>query len=103
MSAAEYSQSDSAASSATEEAEPHQVQRSSPLEFAASVYNRVLIYLVLYVLSVGPAFWYWMESMYLEGNPWIKRFYYPLLVLCDWIPPLGDLVNWYIRLWWNWG
>ena len=74
-------------------------QGLTPLEFAASVYNRVVIMMVLYVLSIGPMYWQWVESMYLQGNPAVARFYYPLLVLCKLIPPLGHLVNWYLSFW----
>ncbi|MBD3676609.1 MAG: hypothetical protein HUJ26_24115 [Planctomycetaceae bacterium] len=71
----------------------------TPLEFAASVYNRVLILMMIYVLSIGPMYWQWVDSMYLQGPPAVARFYYPLLVLCDLIPPLGKLVNWYLSFW----
>lgn len=99
MSAVEYSQSESAIPATPTPTEPFEDEGFTPLEFAARVYNRVLILLVLYVLSIGPSFWLWMESMYLEGHPAIATFYYPLLLLCEWVPPFGDLVNWYIRLW----
>lgn len=84
-----------------ESADPQEPAELTPLEFAARVYNRVLILFVLYVLSIGPAFWLWMKSMYLEENPVIAAFYYPLLLLCEWIPPFEELVNWYIKLWWS--
>lgn len=99
MSAVDYSQSDSAIPSVAEE--PQQTEEITALEYAARVYNRMLILFVLYVLSIGPAFWLWMESMYLEGPSAVARFYYPLLWLCELIPPFEDLVNWYIRLWWD--
>jgi len=71
----------------------------TPLEFAASVYNRVVILMLIYVLSIGPMYWEWVDSMYLQGHPAVARFYYPLLILCDLIPPLGDLINWYLSFW----
>lgn len=101
MSAVDYSQSDPAVPDTPDETEPDGAVEETSLEYAARVYNRFLILFVLYVLSIGPAFWLWMESMYLEGHPAVARFYYPLLLLCEWIPPLEDLVNWYIELWWS--
>lgn len=101
MSAVEYSQSESTRPAASEQTDSNERRELTRLEYAARIYNRVLILFVLYVLSIGPAFWLWMESMYLEGPPAVVRFYYPLLLLCDLIPPFEDLLNWYIRLWWN--
>ena len=100
MNAVEYSPSDSAIPVIPEQTEPYESEGPTFWEFAARVYNRVIILLVLYVLSIGPSFWLWMESMYLESGPAIATFYYPLVLVCDWIPLFGDLVNWYIRLWW---
>lgn len=100
MSAVEYSQSDSTIPARSVQTETIEQARQTPLEKAARIYNRLLIVLVLYVLSIGPSFWLWMDSMYMEGPPAFAAFYYPLLLLCDWIPPFGELVNWYIRLWW---
>jgi hypothetical protein len=100
MSAVDCSQSDSAIPARSGQTEPIDRLRRTPLELAACIYNRVLIVLVLYVLSIGPSFWLWMDSMSLDGPPAVAIFYYPLLWLCDWFPPFGDLVNWYIRMWW---
>jgi hypothetical protein len=102
MSAVDYSKPDATIPEESEQTDSNESGELTRLEYAARVYNRFVILFVLYVLSIGPAFWIWMESMYLEGHPAIARFYYPLLLLCDWIPPFGDLVNWYIKLWWGW-
>ena len=98
MSALEYSQSESSMPAVPEQSEPNGL---TLVDFAAGVYNRGLILLTLYVLSIGPSFWLWVDSMYLEGPPAIATFYFPLLLLCEWIPLFGDLVNWYIQLWWS--
>lgn len=71
----------------------------SPLEFAAAVYNRVLVATVVYVLSIGPMFWHWHEATFLHGEPFVAKLYYPLLIACTICPPFGDWVNWYINLW----
>jgi hypothetical protein len=101
MSAVEYSQSDSTTPADRDQLEPNEIEEPTALEYAAQVYNRFLIFFVLYVLSIGPAFRLWMESMYLEGHPAIATFYYPLLLFCKLVPPFEDLVNWYIKLWWG--
>jgi hypothetical protein len=60
---------------------------------------RLTLYWTAYTLSIGPMFWMWYESQYLDGPRWIAVFYFPLLWACDAIEPFGDLVNWYINLW----
>lgn len=59
---------------------------------------RFLVFCVLYVLSIGPMYWYWYEARFIGGNYWIAALYEPLLQACR-IEPVGDLVNWYIDLW----
>jgi len=71
----------------------------TPLEFAARVYNRVLILTILHVLSIGPMYWQWVESMHMQGHPAVARFYYPLLVVCDLVPIFGELIEWYLSFW----
>ena len=56
------------------------------------------ILLVLYVLSIGPMFWYWFEAIHGDGSKYIAAFYTPLLYACE-IDPIRDFVNWYIDLW----
>ena len=60
---------------------------------------RLVVLFALYAASIGPLYWTWYESMYLSGPRWIVRLYYPLFLLCSFIPPLGRLVDWYIGLW----
>jgi len=62
------------------------------------IVRRVSLLLLVYVLSIGPMFWYWYESMYLGGSELIAKFYFPLLWTCqnDFI---RDCVNRYIELW----
>jgi hypothetical protein len=60
---------------------------------------RLSIYWLLYTLSIGPMFWPWYEATFLNGERWVAVFYYPLVFVCDHVPPYGNLVNWYINLW----
>lgn len=60
---------------------------------------QVAVFLSLYVLSIGPLFWQWYASFNSMSSPFFAAFYMPLLVACDYCPPLADGVNWYINLW----
>ena len=71
----------------------------TPLDFAARVYNRVVILALLYVLSIGPMYWQWVDSMHVQGHPSVARFYYPLLLVCEIVPVFGKVVNWYLGFW----
>jgi len=57
------------------------------------------VFLMLYVLSIGPLFWQWYASFNSMSSPFFAAFYTPLLLACDLCPPLSDGVNWYINLW----
>jgi hypothetical protein len=54
---------------------------------------------LIYTLSIGPMFWSWYESVYIDGPMWVSVVYLPLLVACELCPPFGWLVNSYINLW----
>lgn len=57
-------------------------------------------YLVIAIISIGPMFWTWYESVYFpEGSLWVNKFYAPLVFLCDRIGWLRTLVNWWINWW----
>jgi hypothetical protein len=72
----------------------------SPGQFAARVYNRLLIFLVFYVLSIGPLYWQWYDSKYFrETSPFLARLYNPLDKFCELCPPFRDWLSWYISLW----
>ena len=72
----------------------------SPTQFAARVYNRLLIFLVIYVLSIGPMYWRWYDSKYFrDTSPFFAKFYNPLDRFCEFCPPFCDWLNWYISLW----
>ena len=54
---------------------------------------------VVYVLSIGPLYWQWYSSMYLNGPSFYAKLYYPLYLLAGLIPPFGEFLNWYVDLW----
>lgn len=60
---------------------------------------RLVLFWTVYTLSIGPLFWAWFESVYLEGSPLIFAFYLPLLLTCEFIPWWGWIVNAYVNLW----
>jgi hypothetical protein len=72
----------------------------SPKQFIARVYNRLLIFLVVYVLSVGPLYWYWFDSKFFRDiSPFFARLYNPLDKFCEICPAFSDWLGWYISLW----
>ncbi len=60
---------------------------------------KLTIILVLYVLSIGPMFWYWYEAMYVGGSIFVLAFYQPLLFACQKNKFVHAFVNDYIDLW----
>ena len=60
---------------------------------------KLTLFVLLYVLSIGPMFWYWYEAMYIGGSSFILAFYQPLLVACEKNEFIHDVVNGYIDLW----
>ena len=65
-------------------------------------YWQFAIYLVLYVLSIGPMYWRWHVAMHLSNpslaDTLIVQFYQPLLFACE-IGFIRDAVNAYINWW----
>jgi hypothetical protein len=72
---------------------------------------RVPIYLflitVMYVLSIGPMYWYWYESYAMHDSHEealvyadnVSLFYLPLAEACDRNRHVSDYVNWYLDFW----
>lgn len=75
------------------------VEPSLLVQFAVQVYTRVVIFLVVYVLSIGPMYSSWFESRYLNGDPFLAKLYFPLEVTCQKFPRLGSWVDWYVDQW----
>ena len=61
--------------------------------------QRVFLYSVLYVLSIGPFYWQWYGSRFVGGSAIVAAFYQPLVILAEWVPPFRDWIDWYVNLW----
>ncbi|MBT6157023.1 MAG: hypothetical protein HOL01_08905 [Planctomycetaceae bacterium] len=59
-------------------------------------------FLVLYVLSVGPAMW-WVENRGATDKQYesLDRIYWPLLKLDEQSSSFHDALYWYMGLWYN--
>lgn len=59
-------------------------------------------FLVLYVLSVGPAMW-WVENRGATDEQYesLDRIYWPLLKLAKQSSRFDDVLLWYMGLWYN--
>ena len=78
---------------------------SSPESLAARIKRHLIrrilqlaVFLVFYVLSIGPMYWYWYEAKYLGSSRMIIAFYEPLRQACR-IPIVNDIVHEYISWW----
>lgn len=67
--------------------------------FVKYVALQVVIFLGLYVLSIGPMFWHWYDGRNMETNSPVAFFYEPLYLLAGWCEPFGEFMNWYVDLW----
>ena len=61
--------------------------------------QRTFLYFTLYALSIGPFYWTWYKSRFVDGSSSVAAFYEPLVWLAEVIPPFGDWMSWYIHLW----
>lgn len=60
---------------------------------------KVTVFLIAaYILSIGPLFWTWHYAEYFGGNEFIRVFYTPLRLLCE-FEFFEKLINHYIRWW----
>ncbi|MDA1014279.1 MAG: hypothetical protein O3A00_07475 [Planctomycetota bacterium] len=64
-----------------------------------NVYCWVLIAVGVYVLSFGPMYWFWYDSVNLGGSPLLKWFYWPLVAICEQVETVNTTLNWYVGLW----
>mgnify|MGYP006969436393 CR=1 FL=1 len=60
---------------------------------------RVMILLLIYVLSIGPMYWQWVEAMMTGENEALLVFYLPLMLAAEKIPPFRDVLHKYVDLW----
>jgi len=59
----------------------------------------LLAVLIVYVLSIGPMFWYWYEARYLDGPIWVVLLYEPLRLATRFElfeKFINDYINWWI-------
>jgi len=61
--------------------------------------ERMFILFSLYVLSIGPLYWQWVDAKYASGSTWLAAFYEPLYLLGELWPLFGKCVNWYLTFW----
>ena len=67
----------------------------------------LFVFLFIYVLSIGPMYWFWYESyaMYdshieaVDNANNVSLFYLPLVQACESSSHISDYVNWYIDFW----
>ena len=59
----------------------------------------LFFWFTIYVLSIGPAYFFWYESIHLNRGSFFARFYYPLMYWAYKSKFVGDWVSSYIWLW----
>ena len=64
-----------------------------------SITLQLVVFWVVYILSIGPLYWQWYMGKHVNGPTLIAALYEPLYQLCGLIPPLGWFVNWYVHFW----
>ena len=63
------------------------------------IWLRVVLGLTVYVLSIGPMFWFWYEAENMGGWPFLRVLYFPLRLACgvEFVEEaLNDYINWWI-------
>ena len=79
---------------------PQIEQKETPPRRRIPIWVRVLVFLVLYVYSIGPMFWLWYEAENMGGSPLLRAFYSPLQMLCGTSQHFEEFLNRYID-WWS--
>ena len=75
----------------------HEKEKTSRRRIPVAV--RVVVFLVLYVYSIGPMFWLWYEAENMGGSPVLRAFYTPLKLLCLGSAAFENFLNRYISWW----
>lgn len=91
----------------TIEAQPVEFQKTTPDEDADAGWTgyiiasteQLIILIGLYVFSIGPMYWRWLGSKQVDGSYFIAVMYEPLWIVAGILPPFGEWLNWYVRLW----
>lgn len=85
--------------------EPESPQEEPLRQRIARIYNRVLVFLFVYVFSTGPMYWVCYEGLQdaataesLLELPSVGILYYPIAWACQ-IPAISRWFDWYINLW----
>jgi hypothetical protein len=60
---------------------------------------QLLVFLALYILSIGPMFWLWFGAYYADGEKIFYFLYFPLSWLCDQSEDFREYINMYINWW----
>ena len=83
----------------------HQASDNEPTGWAA-VYDFVmqsycwmLIFFILYVLSIGPFYASWKQAVDMGKSPVLQAVYLPLAALCSRSETLNTVVEWYVGFW----
>ncbi|MBT5018677.1 hypothetical protein N9153_00910 [Planctomicrobium sp.] len=61
--------------------------------------EQMIILVGIYIFSVGPMYWRWLEAKQVDGSYVFAVMYEPLWILAGIFPPFGEWLNWYVRLW----
>jgi len=64
-----------------------------------SVIEQWVIFVLLYIFSIGPMYWPWHQAKNGDGYRIIAVLYEPLYFLAGVVPWFGDWLNWYVGLW----
>ncbi len=68
------------------------------LRFVLRLAIQLPVFLAVYVLSIGPMFWYWYESRHVGGSKFLFVLYYPLTKWCT-NETVRHFINRYIDWW----
>lgn len=61
--------------------------------------EQMVILVGIYIFSIGPMYWKWLEAKQVDGVHMVAVLYEPLWRLAGLIPAFGEWLNWYVRLW----
>lgn len=81
---------------------PRRWRRRTWPEYWRGLERRLTVGWVLYTLSIGPLFWTWFESRYVDGPKWIAALYLPMQLARDYFPAYRVCVDTWIYLWTLW-
>ena len=68
-------------------------------DFLMQSYCWLVIFVVLYVLSVGPFYNEWRQAVDMGRRPLLQVFYLPLATMCNRSETVNTVVEWYVGFW----